>query len=109
MKTRVNLKYFVSYSSPTPLGNNHPKRLDAPPVTHAGMKMPNIVHAMLGYIRAKYGYHSSKGHSHHLHFLESCSLISSKHGVGSLLFQTATAKPIRFLKSVSKLLPCKLH
>ena len=48
-------------------------------------------------------------HSHHLLFLENCSLTSSKHGAGFLLFQIATVKPIRFLKSMSKLLPRKLH
>ena len=58
------------------------------------MKMPNIV--LSGYIRAKYGYDSNRGNSHHLRFLKGCSLISSQHGAGSLLFQIATAKPIRF-------------
>ena len=64
---------------------------------------------MFGYIRAKYGYYSNSGHSHHPGFLESSSLISSKHGAGSLLFQIAISKPIRILKSKSKLLPCKLY
>ena len=63
---------------------------------------------MFGYMRAKYDYQSNRGHSHDLWFLESCSLISSKHGAGSL-FPNATVKPIRFLKSKPKLLPHKLH
>ena len=51
---------------------------------------------MFGNIRAEYGYHSNRGYSHHIRFLESCSLIFSRHGAGSLLFRIAAAKPIRF-------------
>ena len=37
------------------------------------------------------------------------TLISLRHGVGLLFFQIAIAKPIRFQKSKSKVVPHKLH